>query len=195
MAKGQTLLRFDTEPLDNDIQAQQGMIKTIGLELDDMAELEKMIDEQYDLAIAKADAELKAATDTVDRIRVRRASERRSIDAELADAETHLARLRKLEEYNAVSDVELAIAKTKLSQLQERRNQNQLPVDDGRIDVLRQSRLMVDQDFAVKSAELQTRRVAKQGALDKIAKELENLVIQRKPSSAYIAHCRGDHLR
>jgi HlyD family secretion protein len=177
--RGQPLLRLQSDPLDNEIAKHQRTIAAAEEELANLKQLETLLDQQYASASAKAEAELVQAIDEVELEKQRRASELRASEAELDVAHDRLERLRLLTG-RAASNVELIETQTQAKLAQERLEQARLPVDQGPVAVLRQARELVDRDFAVRRAELQTRRAVKQGEADAARRELANLLLQRE---------------
>jgi HlyD family secretion protein len=177
--QGAPLVRLQTDQLDNEIAKHQRTIAAAEEELANLKQLKTLLDEQYTSATAKADAELEQAVHEVEREKQRRASEARAAEAELEVAQDRLERLELLVG-RATSNVELLQTQTQARLAAERLAQARLPIDDGPAAILRQARELVDRDFAVRGAELETRRAIKQGEADAARRELANLLLQRE---------------
>lgn len=178
--RGQVLLRLQTEPLDNEIAGRQRAIAAAEEELRNLAELQTLLDEQFAAAAAKAEAELTRAVEEFERQQQRRASDLRAAEAEWKVAQDRLQRLRTLTQQRAAASTDAMAAEMQARLAEERRQQARLPIDDGAVAVLRQARQLVHRDFAVKRAELETRRAVKQGEADAARRELANLLLQRE---------------
>jgi HlyD family secretion protein len=176
---GQPLLRLQTDQLDNEIAKHQRTIAAAQEELANLKQLETLLKQQYASANSKAEAELAQAMADVEREKQRRASEQRAAQAELQVAHDRLERLRLLTG-RATSNVEMIETQSQAKLAEERLEQARLPIDEGPVAVLRQARKLVDDDFAVRRAELQTRRAVKQGEADAAGSELANLLLQRE---------------
>jgi HlyD family secretion protein len=178
VSQGQILLRLDTERLDNEITKRKQAIYTGTEELAKFSRIQELMARQFEVTKARAEAELFQACEEV-----RRAKEQQRVDVCLAEVEVETtqdeeARLQKLD--TAVSPAELVKARARLREAQERLAAAGLPVEEGRVEVLRQGLLLAERDYEVKQEELALKRTLKQGEVATDQAELANLELERK---------------
>jgi len=173
--QGQVLLRLDTKPLDNEIAKLVRQIDSAEEELGEIARLDVLLAEQLQSAQAKAQAELSEAEARLQRARQEQVSKIRQAQSELAAANDRLARYRQAYRNKAITQQQYVEVATQVRQADEALKQAQLPLDEGRLHVLRRALELVDRDFTVRRAELESRRVVKRGEVDAARKELANL--------------------
>jgi HlyD family secretion protein len=177
--QGEVLVRLDASRLENRIAKLERTIAASEEELAKLIELETLLTLQMSTAKEKAQAELTQAEAALAASEGRRASEIRAAQAEVTAAEDHLQRLTRLRDSRASADQELVNAETRLRQSQERLAQAELPLDEAQVMVARRALDLVDRDFAVRRAELEARKAAKNGEADAAKNELANLNLQR----------------
>jgi HlyD family secretion protein len=180
--QGDVLVRLDASRLENRIAKLERTIAASEEELAKLIELETLLTDQRNSAREKAQAELTQAETALTAAAGRRASESRAAQAEVTAAQDHLQRLTRLRDSRASADQELVNAEARLRQSQERRAQAELPLDEAQVMVARRALELVDRDFAVRRAELEARKAAKQGEADAAKNELANLNLQRAES-------------
>lgn len=180
VTKGQVLLRLDTQQLDNKIAQRERQIAAAQEELDELNRLEVLMQKQFASAHAKAQTELRQAEEALKTKRQQQASQVRQARTDLRAAEDRLQRCRKVYRHQAVSEERLLQAETEVRQAEEKLHQAQLPVDAGQVHVLRQQLRVVSDEFPVRLAELEVKRVAQQGQIDAAGKELANLLLARE---------------
>lgn len=176
---GEVVVRLDTAHLDNQIAKIERTLQSSVEEIAKLKGLEALVDEQLHSAKDKAQAELAQAEEALARVVDRRASELRMAESSLTAADDHWQRLNKLTSSRAVSADDLVKAEVELKQAGERVLQAKLPVEESQLIVARRAVELVDREFAVRRAEVQTRLVLKQGEADAARKELANLNLQR----------------
>jgi len=175
VAEGDVLVRFDTGRLDNDLAKTRRTIATAEEELAKLSRLGTLVDEQFATSKSKATAELAQAVAEIERAKERQLAEIRRAEIELATAGDHESRTNRLVTTGAATETQRIEASAKVQDAQQKLRLARVSVDEGKLAVLRQALDLVERDFAVRSAELETRCVAKGGEIDASGKELANL--------------------
>lgn len=176
---GDVLLQLDTRELDNRFAQLQRTARTTEEELDRLRTLATLLSEQFDTAIGKAQAELVQAETEFTRNSLQRESEVRHAQAELDAARDHSQRCEKIAAARALPQSQVIEAQTRLRLADERLVQAQLPLSRDQVSIHRRALELVERDFAVRRAELDTRIVNKEGELEAAKRELANLQIQQ----------------
>jgi multidrug resistance efflux pump len=182
VSKDQVLLRLDSTKLENELGQRKLRSEAIRLELANLNELEMLTLAHLQSSQAKAAAEL-----TVGRADVSNASQRRASligqrESELAIAEDHAKRARPLRASGAISDEEAVEAEGRLRQALEALNQAKLPLPAEQVDILEWNLKNVGTEQAMRSAELGSRKVAKQLELESLQREMDSLERERELS-------------
>ncbi len=177
--QGDVLVRLDTAHLDNRIAKLERTIEAAEAEFAKLTGLALLLDGQLISAKAKAQAELAQAEALLADASQRRASAIRAAQAKVQAAEDHRRRIAQLRNSRAAGEQEFVKAETDLRQAQEQLVQVELPVDETQIIIARRALDLVERDFAVRRAELETRKLVKQGEVEASRKELANLHLQR----------------
>lgn len=180
--KGDVIVRLDTAQIDNRIGKLERTLESIDEEIAKLNGLEALLAEQLNSAKEKAQAELAQAETALASANDRRASEIRKAQTDVASAEDHLNRVRKLVNSKSISEQELLRAELELRQAQEKLVQAEMKNDESQVAVARRAMELVDRDFAVRQAELEARRIVKQGEAAATRKDLANLNLQREES-------------
>ncbi|MGE3314737.1 MAG: HlyD family secretion protein [Planctomycetaceae bacterium] len=180
---GEVLVKFDTAQIDNRIAKLERTLESSAEEVAKLTSLESLLAQQLQSAKEKAQAELAQAETAFQSAGERRSSEIRKAQADVDSAEDHLTRVRKLVSSKSMSEQELLKAEFELRQARERLVQAELAVDDSQVLVARRALELVDRDFAVRRAELEARRVVKEGEAEAARKDLANLNLQREEST------------
>ena len=183
--QGDVLLKLNTERLDHQIAKVDRGLKAAHAELDKLAQLAGLQLRQHEIARGKAVAELEQATTELARARRVQKSDIRQAEIELAKARDNDARLQKLIASRAVTDQQLVESTAKLHTSEEHLRRAQLPLDEGRLAVLRQAIELVNRDHAVRTAELEAKGIAKQGEVDTATKELADLERQLQQATLH----------
>ena len=129
---------------------------------------------------AKAAAELTQA-----REEARQAIERQAADVRLAELALHTAQdeeaqTRQLVARQLVARDELRKATARLREAHERLDKARLPVEWGKVEVVRRALTLVEKDYAVRRQELETKRGIKHGEVAALRIELANLDLERR---------------
>jgi multidrug resistance efflux pump len=180
--RGDVLIRLDTERLDHEIAKCERAARAAEDELADLRRLARSAKRQYEAARAKAEAELAQALGEV-----ARAGERRAVDVRLAQEELESAadeerRLRELVARRAAAESDLVRASSRLREAGEKLHRARLPVEDGRVAVLRRALALTERDDAVRRDELAMKQAAKRAEIDTARIELAGLRLGREQS-------------
>jgi len=177
--QGDLLVRLDTSRIDNSIERVTRTIAAAEQELAHLRPQRELLTGQCQTAEEKARRELHQAEEAVRLATDRRASDIRQAQSEVDVATANYERIQKLSVQNAATAQQVSDATAKLNQAEEQLVKAQLPVDDSAIAVSRQAVELVSRDFAVRTADLETRIAAKQGEIDAAGRDLANLTLER----------------
>ncbi len=173
--QGDILLRLDTRRLDHEIATVRRRLEGAQAELDKLGQLTGLQQRQYEIAQTKATAELDQATAELSLARQAQELAIRQARIKLATALDQQARWEKLLASRAMSEQQVVEAKARRQAAEEDLNLARVPLDETRLTVLRQAVALVDRDYAVRAAELETRLIAKRQEMDTATKELADL--------------------
>ncbi|MBL8851020.1 MAG: HlyD family efflux transporter periplasmic adaptor subunit, partial [Planctomycetaceae bacterium] len=177
--QGDLLVRLDTSRIDNSIERVTRTIAAGEQELSNLTPQRELLASQCQTSEEKARRELHQAEEAVRLAHEKRASDIRQAQSDVAIATTNYERIQKLSDQNAATAQQVSEATAKLHQAEEQLVQAQLPVDDSAVAVARQAVELVSRDFAVRTADLETRIAAKQGEIDASGRDLANLTLER----------------
>jgi len=180
--KGQMLIRFDTQQLDNDIAGRVRAIETLESELSRLAKLRESLQRQFDAALAKAQAELDLAVSDSERARTLRETAVRLAEIEWNAASENLSRKRTLFKRSALSRAELMGVETAFQRAEEELTEVKLPVDGEQVVVARRAFELVEQNHVVEQAQLEIDCVTKEGELQTVREELTGLRLEHTQS-------------
>jgi HlyD family type I secretion membrane fusion protein len=178
--RGDVLVRLETERLDNEIAKQGRAIRAGEEELANLTRLGELLRQQYEANRARAEAELAQAQEAIRLARGQRDAEGRLAQLAVQAAEQEEKPLRKLAERGAAPPAELIKAAAKTREAQERLAKARLPIDEGRLEVLRRALELAGHDYAVKREELEQRRASRRVEVEAARSELANLELERK---------------
>jgi multidrug efflux pump subunit AcrA (membrane-fusion protein) len=178
--KGDVLIRLCTERLDGDLARQARAVRAGEEELANLARLERLTAAQFEAARARAEAELAQAREEVRQARARQGPDTRLAELELAAARDEEERLRRLAERRSAAEADVVKAAARSGEARERLARARLPVDEGRVEVLRRALALVETEFAVRREELGMKRAARAGELEAARAELAKLELERR---------------
>lgn len=181
--QGQVLLQFDTERAANEIARAERTIQTGLEECQRLDELRTRLDEQFEVARAKAQLELDQARSEAQRARTVQQGEIRQAQAELTAAQDKHQRHEKLAEQDAIPEAVRVDAETNFRRAQEKLALAEVPLVETRLEVLSRALALVERDHRVRLAELEERRTVRQGEVEAALKDLENLELQRRQAT------------
>jgi HlyD family secretion protein len=179
---GDTLVQLDTAQIDNRIDKLERTLAAVEDELSTVVRLERLLAEQRTAAQKKAAAELEQAEESLSKAQEQRASAIRSGQAHAHAARDVVQRLQRLRSSGAVTEEGFIKAETALREAEERLIIAELPVDLGPVEVARQAADLIERDFAVRRAEAEARRSAKEGEAAALRRDVAQLELQRAES-------------
>src|SRR3954452_3178049 len=144
--RGQVLIRLETGRLDNEIARQARLIRAGEEELAQLDQLDTVQARQFEATRARAEAELAQARAAVDRAQEQRAAEIRLAQLALSAAELEEEIVRKLFDRTAAPPVELARARGKTHEAQERLAKARIPVDASGVAVAQRAFEQAERD-------------------------------------------------
>jgi multidrug resistance efflux pump len=180
VVQGETLLRLDTERLDNEIERMKRRITASEQELRKNVRMAGLLQDQFKSARAKLEAEVAQAEEEVRLAKERRNSGLRLAKAEVEHAVTEESRTRKLVSQRVAVRADLDTAILKTTDVREKLSQAKLPIDDGKVIVLRRALAALEKDYRLKLAELSLKQDAKRSEVDADQSALANLELERR---------------
>jgi multidrug resistance efflux pump len=140
------------------------------------------LDEEHAAKTAKIGAELRQARHELERARERRASDVRSAEAKLLLANRNLTRLKQLFTKAAVPESDVERAELVQSDADEALTKAELPLDQGRIEILNRTLALAEKEYNLRAEELAVKMEAKKGEAVAAQLELANLELERRQS-------------
>ncbi|MCA9025665.1 MAG: HlyD family efflux transporter periplasmic adaptor subunit [Planctomycetaceae bacterium] len=177
---GDVLLRLDTGSLDNDIEKLERRIDAATQELEKLEQIETLLVDQHQADDERINAELQAEQDRVSASEQRRDNDVRQAELAVEQALENERRIVRLVRVKAETESKLLEAVFATKSARETLKNAQLPVDQGRLEVLKQERQLAKRKLDVEQGELDVRRINKQGEAEAARKELANLHLQRE---------------
>jgi HlyD family secretion protein len=172
---GALLLRLDTERLQNEIAKKRRAIRAGEEELEKGASLGQLQKRQAAASIAKLEAEVAEAQEEIRNSKDRLRAERELAEGELRDAIREEDTLRRLAGIRAVAETEVQKAVARHREVQQKLRKLQVPVEEGKVTVLRKALALAVQDDSIRSQELKIKRSLKQAEVEAARIELANL--------------------
>jgi HlyD family type I secretion membrane fusion protein len=179
VCKGQVLLRFDTEMLENEISRIERSIETDRTELAQLRKLEELADNEFAATQSKSQAELAQVMEEIAEAKKRRSSDTELARLALVEAQVSVKRIEKLVERSVVTDAQFREARRLSNEAAVKFEVAKIPVDESRVSVLRKTLLLNERTFATRRGQLQMQIDAKQGSIESSAFELANLNLRR----------------
>jgi HlyD family type I secretion membrane fusion protein len=177
---GDVLVRFDTERVDNEIARRKRVIRAAEDELAAMKTMGEEIDRQHAAGRAKAAAELEQALDEVKQAQDRRAADVALAQTRLAAAREDEERSRRLAGTGATSRSEVKAAELRTKTAADALARALLPVDDGKVKILRKQAEVGDREAALRTRDHLARVAAKKAEADAARLDLANLELERQ---------------
>jgi HlyD family secretion protein len=174
---GDLLLRLETERLLNEISKKRRLIQAGEEELEKNDHLERMHQRQAEAAKAKLEAEIAQALEEVRNNKDRQKVELQLAEGELLAAMREEASVRRLASLQAVAQTEVQKAAAKLLEAQQKFQKLQVPVEEGKVAVLRKALALAEQDASIHGQELKIKRSLKQAEIEAARIEVANLEI------------------
>jgi HlyD family secretion protein len=177
--KGDVLLRFNTERLDNEIAKLKRLIQVGEDELADLLREKDLLARQFAAARAKGEAEAAQASDEIQQAKAKQATEQRAAQATLVAARDELARLHQLMNTpGALARADYVKAQAREQEAREALAKTEVPLDESKPKLVQLSLVLAEKEYALKQQELETKQRLKQAEVDKARSELTNLTLE-----------------
>jgi HlyD family type I secretion membrane fusion protein len=177
--KGDLLVQLDTDKLDNDIEKRKLSLRAAEDELAKGAARLESLASEFQAEKATIAAKLAQAREEIKQAGRRRDLEMRQALDELRHAQSEETTSRRLASKRALARVDLEKALAKTHEARTKLAKAQLPVEKGKVTVLRRELTQAGESYRARRQEAQIRQAAKQGEIDVARKELENLNRER----------------
>lgn len=178
--QGDVLIQLDTERLDNAIARHRRTIATAEEEHGKLKQLADLTARQVAAGKEKAQAELAQLEEEIGRARAQQSADIKLAELELDKALDDERRIRMLVGRSAATASEMVQATARVREAREKLSRAKLPVEEGRLLVLRRNLALLDEDGGVRSAELSLKLAAKRGEIESAKLELANLEVERR---------------
>ena len=178
--QGDVLIRLDTERLDNAIAQHRRTIATAEEELANLEKMSELTARQFEAGKAKAQAELAQVEEEIAQAKARQSADIKLAEVEMEKVLDEEKRIRELVGRRAATAAELVQATAHVREAREKLAKARLPVDTGRVLVLRRNLALLDEDGAVRSAELSLKQAAKRGEVEAARLEMANHEVGRR---------------
>jgi hemolysin D len=178
--QGAVLLEFDTALLNNEIGKLDRTVQAHQEELVELDNVAQRLASQYQVARAKALAELAVGRTEVEQAQLRRVAEIRRAEVDLHAQRDQETRTSKLLPSRAVTEAQFVEVQAKARDSEQKLEIARMTVDVGKLTVLEQAVELAEQNYEVRRAELEARRVAKRGEIETASRELANLQLERE---------------
>ncbi len=180
--RGDVLIRFDTQRLDNQIDKVETQITAQRATISEVTRLKELQARQFQARLAQSRAELEEVQGRIQRAVQERASKIRLAGLELEEAQERLNWAQKLVKHNAASPWEVRKTELEVQRDATQLQIAQLPVDETAVRVRREALNVVEQEYGVRMHELGLQLADKQAQLDQTLHDLENLKLERAQS-------------
>ncbi len=173
--QGDVLLRLDTERLRNEITRKRRAIAAGEEELakgDQLTSLQQRLDEA---STAKLQAEIAQAAEEVRNNKNRQLADLRNAEEEEREAEREERLLRVLESKRAIAPSDVQKAAAKHREASQTVQKLQVPIEEGKVEVLRKALALAEKDMSVRTHEAKIKRALKQAEVEAARIEVVNL--------------------
>jgi hemolysin D len=178
--KGDILIRFNTERLDNEIVNLKRIMKAGEADLADLVHEKELLANQYAAARAKGEAEVLQAKEELRQAKAKQETEVRSAQATLDAARDELSRLQRLASTpGALAPSEVVKVETRVKEAREQLAKAGVALDEGRPKVAQLALALAEKEYALKQQDLENRQRLKQSEGEKAQSELANLEMER----------------
>jgi hemolysin D len=181
--QGDLLVQLDTERLQNEIARRQRALQASQDELARLHEQDRLLARQFASARAKSAAELTQVHGEVQQAQDRWMADVRVAELALTNAAHEEAQTQRLVERGVVASDTLRKVAAQAHEAREKWHKARLPVEQGRVEVLRRGLELTEREYAVRRQELQTKQGLKQGEIEALQLELANLALERQQAS------------
>jgi hemolysin D len=176
--KGDVLLRFNTERLDNEIVKLKRTIQVDEGELSGLERERDLLARQFSATRAKGEEELAQATEELRQAKVKQASEQRSAQTELLVARDELARQQRLMSSGALARSEYVKSQAREQEAKEQLARAEVALNESKPKLAQLALVLAEKEQALKQQELEGRQRLKQAAVEKARSELTNLELE-----------------
>jgi multidrug resistance efflux pump len=173
--RGDLLLQLDTERVRNEIARKRRTIAAGEEELEKGAHLAELQRRQTEASVAKLEAEIAQAVEEIKNNKNRQKADLRIAEDEEREAEREEQVMRRLELRNAVAANEVQKAAAKHREAILKVQKLQVPVEEGKVAVLREALALAEKDASVRTQEVNIKRSLKQAELEAARIEIANL--------------------
>lgn len=180
--QGDILIRLDTQHLDNQMAKLRRTIEAGQQELAKLKRLEELQNRESETARAKARAEFEQAREESTLADKRRLSDIRLATLELENAKDESNRLDRVQMRlsHAVTDRKSIESKIRVQEATQKLGAATLPLEKGKLRVLRQAIILSEQRQEVRREELELEREVKLGEVEAAEMDLRNLQLGRE---------------
>lgn len=176
---GEILVQCDTARVDHEVSRKEQGLSAAEDELRRLEELTRLTARQFAAAISKAKAELAQAAAVLERERELRDSQLRQRKAKFDAAKEEHERYELLVKRNVATAGELRKVEVELREAEEAYRQADLPLDEHKVEVATKAMESLEEDQAVKIAELEIRRNSRKTEIGSLRVELAKLRLER----------------
>jgi multidrug efflux pump subunit AcrA (membrane-fusion protein) len=179
VAQGDILVQLDSEKLDNEILKHEQMLHALEREQSKVEAVLGSMEGQFKADKAGIEAKLAQAQDEIIAARKCRELDINQAKDDLRGAEREEATLRRLAAKQVVTPAELDKAGARVREVRTKLTRAELAIDEGKMAILRQELVQLNESYAVKRNEVEMRQAAKQGEVQAAKKDLDNLRWER----------------
>jgi multidrug resistance efflux pump len=173
--QGDVLLRMDTERLRNEIARKRRAISAGEEEQAKSDQLVSLQQRQDEAATAKLQAEIALAVEEIKNNKNRQLADLRNAEEEECEAEREERLLRVLESKRAIAPSDVQKAAAKHREATQTVQKLQVPIEEGKVEVLRKALALAEKDMSVRTQEAKIKRALKQAEVEAARIEVANL--------------------
>jgi hemolysin D len=178
--KGDVLIRFNTERLDNEIVRLKRTIHVGEADLSELLHEKDLLARQFTATRAKCEAEVTQVKEELRQARAKQETEVRSARATLDAARDDLSRLQRLVSTpGALPPSEMVKAETREVEAREQLARAEVRLNENKPKVAELALVLAENEYALKQQELEGRQRLKQADLEKARSELANLELEQ----------------
>jgi multidrug efflux pump subunit AcrA (membrane-fusion protein) len=179
VSQGDILVQLDTEKLDNEILKHEQTLHALEREQAKVEAVLNSMERQFKADKEGIEAKLAQAKDETLAAQNRRDLDISQAKDDLREAEREEVTLRRLAAKQVVAPAELDKAAARTRETRTKLTRAELVVDEGKLAILRQELVQLNESDAVKRNEVEMRQAAKQGEVQAAKKDLDNLCWER----------------
>lgn len=180
--KGDLLVQLDTQQLDINIANQKRANQNCEDELAQLEQLANLMARRFNTARAKAEAELSEEQDEIQNSKAKQSLEIALAKVRLEESQTRCQRYDNLASSRVVTPEAVCEAKSRFREAKLQFEKSRVPIDEGRLRVLNQARLLLEADYSIACAELDIQRKLKTAELTAGRLQMAKLELERDRS-------------